>query len=221
MGVSISDVATALFWLRSCHRIIDLWMETAHEVIWDVPLLMRIYSLLCVSQCLVLSIVQMTQVSTASLEGLFRSLTDLAVRILFPVIFLLKVPLLTLVIYAFCGTLMRNRTVGIWHLFLTYSANSCYTIFDDPDQPCPPWCLSPHTPLQGLQSSFQLRQPDRCLWTLEGGRMEELDAQIHFSTSFSFWTNPLSFGMNVMHLQWYLRVRLLKLCGNVENNNYS
>lgn len=54
---------------------------------------MQIYSLLYIFQ----PIVQMTQASAASLEGLFRSLTDLAVRILFPVIFLLKVLLLNLV----------------------------------------------------------------------------------------------------------------------------
>ena len=58
---------------------------------------MQIYSLLYIFQRLVQSIVQMTQASAASLEGPFRSLTDLAVRISFPVIFLLKVLLLNLV----------------------------------------------------------------------------------------------------------------------------
>lgn len=115
---------------------------------------MQIYSLLYIFQRLVQSIVQMTQASAASLEGPFRSLTDLAVRISFPVIFLLKVLLLNLVTYSFCRTAMRNRTVEIGHLFLTYSANSCYPIFDGPAQSCSPWCLSPHTPLSGVRPSF-------------------------------------------------------------------
>lgn len=115
---------------------------------------MQIYSLLYIFQRLVQSIVQMTQASAASLEGPLRSLTDLAVRISFPVMLLLKVLLLNLVTYSFCRTVMRNRTVEIGHTFLTYSANSCYPIFDDPAQLCSPRCLSPQTALSGVRSSF-------------------------------------------------------------------
>lgn len=71
-----------------------------------------------------------------------------------------------------------------------------------------------HTLLLGSAVQLHLGWAGRCLWTLEGARWRH---QLHtyiFSTSFSFWTKPLSFGMNAVHLQWYLRVRLLSLYGN-------
>lgn len=84
MGVSICDVAPALFWLRSCHRIPDLWVETTDEIMGDVPLLMQIDSLLPIFQHLVQSIVQMTQVSAASLEGHLGALQTLLSGFRFP-----------------------------------------------------------------------------------------------------------------------------------------
>lgn len=137
LAVSICDVAPALFWLRSCHRIPDLWVETIYEVIWDIPLLMQIYSLLPIFQHLVKSIVQMTQVSTFP-WGIFGNLTDLAVRIVLPVIVLLKILLPNLVTYSLCRAVMRNRAVGRRHLCLTYSANSRYPIFDGSASPVLP-----------------------------------------------------------------------------------
>lgn len=169
MGVSICDVAPALFWLRSCHRIPDLWVETTHEVIWDVPLLMQIYSLLPIFQHLVQSIVQMTQVSAASLEGHFGSLTDLAVRTVLPVIFLLKVLLPNLVTYSLCRAVMRNRAVGRGHLCLTYSANSPYPIFDGSASPVLPGVY--HLTL--LSQELQLGCVVKCLWTLEGAEWSQ------------------------------------------------
>jgi len=141
---------------------------------------MQIYSLLYIFQRLVQSIVRMTQASAASLEGPFRSLTDLAVRISFPVIFLLKVLLLNLVTYSFCRTVMRNRTVEIGHLFLTYSANSCYPILDGPALSCCPWCSSPHT-LSGVWSIFNWDGPVGAygLWRGQNGGISCTDTFPH------------------------------------------
>lgn len=154
----------------------------------------------------------MTQASVASLEGQFWSLTDLAIRILFPFIFLQKVLLLNLVTYSFCRTLVRNRTAGTWHQFLTYSSNAYRNSFDGPVQPCFPWCLLPHT--LGSIVQLPLKWADRCLWILEGARKKA------FGCTDAFFPPHFHSEQISLHLQWYLRVRLLKPRGKLENNNY-
>lgn len=96
--------------------------------------------------------------------GTFGSLTDLAVRISLPVIFLLKVLLPNLVTYSLCRAVMRNRAVGRGHLCLTYSANSPYPIFDGSASPVLPGVY--HLTL--LSQELHLGYVVKCLWTLEG-----------------------------------------------------
>lgn len=141
--------------------------------------------------------------------GTFGSLTDLAVRISLPVIFLLKVLLPNLVTDSLCRAVMRNRPVGRGHLCLTYSANSCYPIFDGPASPGLPGVYHLTLLSQECSSFTWDRWQSACeLWRGQNGVNTCTDAD--FPTSFSFWTNLLSLGMHVVYLQWYLRVRLFE-----------
>lgn len=75
-----------------------------------MPLLMQNYSLLPILHHLVQSIVQMTQASATSLQGVFHSLIDLPPSLL---IFILEVLLLNLVTSFFYGALKGNRMVEV------------------------------------------------------------------------------------------------------------